>query len=147
MVIGVGNPYRHDDGAGTAVAAALRDRPTDGVAVVDSDGEPAGLINAWQAAREAIVIDAARHARSAPGTIHRIDLARDRLYQEGNASSHGIGLGEAIELARVLRRLPRHLVLYSIEPADTSLGVGLDPAVRRAVSVLANRIRSHLERA
>ena len=40
MVIGVGNEFRRDDGAGLAVVARLRDRVPPGVELVLTDGEP-----------------------------------------------------------------------------------------------------------
>lgn len=46
MVIGVGNEFRRDDGAGPAVVGQLRDRVPPGVELVITDGEPARLIEA-----------------------------------------------------------------------------------------------------
>jgi hydrogenase maturation protease len=42
MVIGVGNEFRRDDGAGLAVVARLHDRVPPGVEMVLTDGEPPG---------------------------------------------------------------------------------------------------------
>ena len=51
VVIGVGNEFRRDDGAGPAVVARLRAHVPDDVCLLVSDGEPAGLIEAWAGRR------------------------------------------------------------------------------------------------
>ena len=65
VVIGVGNEFRRDDGAGPAVVARLRDLAPPGVRLVITDGEPTRLIDAWAGAALAVVVDAVR-ARVAP---------------------------------------------------------------------------------
>ncbi|WP_406483160.1 hydrogenase maturation protease [Streptomyces platensis] len=60
-VIGVGNDYRRDDGVGWAVVAGLAQRPLPhGTRLTITDGEPTRLINAWDGADLAILVDAAR---------------------------------------------------------------------------------------
>ena len=51
MVIGLGNEYRRDDGAGLAVVTSLRGRVPPGVELVLTDGEPTRLIEAWTGRR------------------------------------------------------------------------------------------------
>ena len=60
MVIGVGNEFRRDDGAGPAVVTRLRDLAPDGVRLVITDGEPTRLIDAWAGSALAVVVDAVR---------------------------------------------------------------------------------------
>ena len=50
VVIGVGNEYRSDDGAGIAVARRLRMLFPTGVTVLEESGEGAALIEAWKGA-------------------------------------------------------------------------------------------------
>ena len=63
LVIGVGNAWRRDDGAGPAVAAALGGPCTD---------DPSRLLDLWAGAEHAIVVDAAASG-APPGTIRRFD--------------------------------------------------------------------------
>ena len=58
VVIGVGNEFRRDDGAGPAVIGQLRDRVPAGVELVITDGEPTRLIEAWAGAALAVIVDA-----------------------------------------------------------------------------------------
>ena len=48
VVIGIGNPYRRDDGVGPALIEALETTGLPGVRLVAADGEPAALIDASQ---------------------------------------------------------------------------------------------------
>ena len=59
VVIGVGNEFRRDDGAGPAVVARLRGHLPDRVCLLVSDGEPTRLIEAWAGAPVAVIVDAA----------------------------------------------------------------------------------------
>ncbi|MFI7680112.1 hydrogenase maturation protease [Actinophytocola sp. NPDC049390] len=132
VVIGVGNEYRRDDGIGPAVAARVADVRGPGVRVVITDGEPARLLDAWTGTDVTVVVDAVVVRDPSPGRVHRLTV--DAL-PEGQAvpSSHGMGIPEAVELARALNRLPGRLVFYTVEIGDTGYGTGLSAPVAAAV--------------
>ena len=67
VVIGVGNEFRRDDGAGPAVIGPLRDLVSSGVELVITDGEPTRLIEAWTGAALAVVVNAVRAEPPQPG--------------------------------------------------------------------------------
>ena len=113
LVIGLGNAWRGDDGAGPAVARGLLDEVPARVLV--HEGEPIGLIEEWAGADEVIVVDAVCSG-APPGTIHRLDpLAEPMPAALSHGSTHAFGLAETIELARALDRLPPRLTVYGIE--------------------------------
>jgi hydrogenase maturation protease len=128
-VIGVGNLWRRDDGAGPAVADALGAISTD---------DPSRLLDLWQGAERVIVVDAARSGAPA-GTIHDFDAA-EPLPAGMASSTHAFGIADAVELARALGRLPRQLTVYAIEGEDFGPGRGLSPAVARATETLLGRM-------
>ena len=136
LVIGIGNPWRGDDGIGHALADALEG--TAGLATAKSHGEPAELMELWQGHDPVILVDAIVTG-AAPGTLHRLD-AREPLPRGARYSSHGIGLAEAVELARSLGELPDTLIVHGIEPAGLEDGAGLTPAVRDALDQAVVRI-------
>lgn len=137
IVVGIGNELRRDDGAGPAVIGELRRRGLPNVILSVSDGEPARLIELWSRVDVAVVVDAARTAGGAPGAVHESDaLAGVRP----NASSHALGLGEALRLGEALDRMPATLRTYVIEAADFDYGEGLTPSVARATIEVADRI-------
>jgi hydrogenase maturation protease len=146
VVIGVGNQFRRDDGAGPAVIARLRalqpgDAGLSGVTLALSDGEPGRLIDLWEGSRLAVVVDAVRDSRLPPG--HTCQLAADALAgpADGAASSHGIGLGDTVALARVLGRLPARLTVLAVVGRDFGFGTDLTAEVATAVTELVEQVR------
>ncbi len=140
VVIGVGNEFRRDDGAGPAVISRLRDLVPDGVELVITDGEPTRLIEAWTGAALAVVVDAVRAQPPHPGRIHRFVVDRPGAGIARTASSHGLGLDDAIALALALDQMPGRLIVHAIEAADLTQGTGLTPAVAEAIAVAAAAI-------
>jgi hydrogenase maturation protease len=145
VVIGVGNEFRRDDGAGPAVIARLRDLAPPGVRLVVTDGEPARLVEAWTGAALAIVVDAVRAEPPHPGKIHRFVLDQPRAGTRREASSHGLGLDDAIALAVALDRMPGQLVVHAIEAADLTQGPGLSPPVAAAVDTATRAVLGDLD--
>jgi hydrogenase maturation protease len=142
VVIGIGNPYRCDDGVGPAVTDLLAATgPTDITCTV-STGEPADLLAAWDGADTAIIIDALHHPHAEPGRIHHL-VAGDAedLAPAAAASTHGIGLGQTLALARALDRIPAHLIVYAIEVTEVGYGAGLSAPVAEAAAQVAEKIR------
>jgi hydrogenase maturation protease len=150
VVVGIGNPFRRDDGVGTAVADRLRRALPPGVRVVALDGEPARLVDAWAGAPVAIVVDAMRSG-AAPGTLRRTELATtagrdDRVdvpepvAPARSASSHAYSLRDAVDLGRALGRVPARLVLYTVEGRDFADGPGLSDPVAAVVPEVAARV-------
>jgi hydrogenase maturation protease len=142
-LIGVGNRFRGDDAAGLLVAERLRVELPE-IEVLELEGEPAGLIDAWDGADVAIVVDTVSSG-SPPGTIHRVDATgRDLPGDVFRASTHALGLAEAVALARALGRLPDSLVVYGLEGAAFAVGETLSPATQVAVERVAALVREEV---
>jgi hydrogenase maturation protease len=133
MVIGIGNPDRGDDGAGRAVTQHLRGVLPADVEIVAHDGETAGLVALLDGIAAAFLVDAC--ASGAPaGTVRRYDVTQGPLPAASfGLSSHGLGLAEAIELARALGCLPPCCVVYAIEGESFAIGTPLSLPVATAV--------------
>ncbi len=147
VIIGVGNEYRGDDGAGIAVAHRLRALFPSDVTILEESGEGAALIQAWQGAAWVILVDAVRSGAS-PGMIHRLD-ARAASVPTGlfHYSTHAFSVAEAVELARSLDQLPLHLVVYGIEGTNFAAGVGLSLSVEQAVEAVVERAADEIRAA
>ncbi|MFG2848159.1 hydrogenase maturation protease [Kitasatospora sp. NPDC048296] len=151
VVIGVGNEYRHDDGAAVSVLAQLAtdDLPVDRITLCD--GEPTRLMELWEGADLAVVVDAVHSHPGEPGRIHRVTVDADHLLadpladEEAAAGTHGLGLGHAVALAAALAKLPRELLIVAVEGADFSIGEGLSPAVADAVPRAVAEVRRAVE--
>ena len=89
VVIGLGNEYRRDDGAGLAVVTSLRGRVPPGVELVLTDGEPTRLIEAWTGAALAVVVDAVRADPPRPGRERRFVLDRPWPGRRGRRARTG----------------------------------------------------------
>jgi len=145
VVVGVGNSWQSDDGAGLAVARRLRELVPEDVDVLELEGEPVTLVEAWAGADEAWVVDAVSSG-ARPGTVHRVDAAEAPLPRElSTASTHLFGIGESVELARSLGRLPERLVVYGIEAAQISAGPELSPEALAGVEETIKRLLQELE--
>jgi hydrogenase maturation protease len=125
-VIGVGNEWRSDDGAGLEVARRVGGRLL--------GGEPIGLVEALDGADEVAIVDAV-FSGAPPGTVHEFEAGTDPLPVAlfGPSSTHALGLAEAIEIARSLGRLPARVRVLGIEGARFDYGRGLSPEVEEAV--------------
>jgi hydrogenase maturation protease len=144
IVIGVGNALRHDDAAGLEVARRLRERAgAEGVEVREEAGEAVALLDLWEGAEAVVLVDAVRSG-AAPGTIHRVEATSKPIPARlrGPASTHVLGIYEAIELARALDRLPGRVVVYGVEGRRFGAGIGLSDEVRAVTDRLADTVLS-----
>jgi hydrogenase maturation protease len=148
VVIGVGNEWRRDDGAGWAVARAVGAGLGGAVEVVLTDGEPARLLDAWAGVALAVVVDAVRTGAE-PGSVHVLELG-DVMAGVAPArspgASHALGLDTAVRLGAALGRLPQRLVVVGVEGADFGDGQGLSPTVAGAVESAAAEVRAAVTR-
>ncbi len=136
LVIGIGNPYRSDDGAGIAVAKQFADQAPPGVKVIEESGEGTALIEAWKGAPSVILIDAIQSG-APPGTIHRLDANAEKIPARFfRHSTHAFRVTEAVELARTLHQLPPRLIIYGIEGQNFAAGDQLSPHVQNAMGAL-----------
>lgn len=79
--------------------------------------------------------------------MHRLDGAHSAPpVLRAAASSHGLGLAAALELARALRYLPRHCLVFAIEGSACTLSAALCAALRRVVAEEEIRCRLNLPR-
>ena len=133
LVIGIGNAYRGDDAIGLAVARHLKERAPRDLEILEATGECTSLIEYWKDARVVILVDALQSG-TRPGKISRFCPQSQRFPTRfSRHSTHALGIGEAIELARAMNRLPPCLIIYGIEGKDFQAGFGLSPEVAAAV--------------
>ncbi len=139
-IIGCGNRERGDDGVGILVAERLREC---GLKADMRIGETASLIEDWNGADDVIVIDTV--ITGAPvGTVQAWDGQQPLALTTATASTHGLGVAEAIALARVLNRLPTRLRVYGVEGRRFQRGAEMSPEVQRGVEEVVRRIISDL---
>ena len=143
IIVGIGQPAAGDDGVGLVVARALAARGAEVRESADASVLLDLLLDRLDAApgaptRPVVVVDAVVGG-GAPGTVLR--LSPDAL-AAGPAplSSHGLGVAEAIELARTLHgdaAAARLAIVGVAIDRPTGTGEGLSPAVAAAVEPAA----------
>jgi hydrogenase maturation protease len=145
VVIGVGNEYRHDDAVGIMIARHIKKEAPDSIRVVESDGEPTALMDAWEDADVVIICDATS-SNAGAGTVYRFEVSQLRRLAMPrnmfNYSTHGFSVAETIELARALGKTPPRLIVYGIEGQHFSEGSGLTRMVEAAAHDVVRSILS-----
>ena len=140
LLIGIGNENRHDDSIGLHVIRVLEERKLPDTVLVESSGDGAELIEMFSSVRMAILIDAVSSGGN-PGVIYHFDAHTQPIpAQLSFQSTHVFGVGEAIELARVLEQLPPILIIYAIEGENFSTGIGLSSKVEQAVQKVVEMV-------
>ena len=141
LVIGIGNPDRGDDAAGLIAARGIR---VYDVTILESQAEPYSLMEAWRGHETVYLIDACM-AVDGPGTIHRFEAHTAPLPERiGALSSHGIGLGTTIELARAMGELPPRLIVFAIEARDYEPGGPVCRSVQEAAARVTEMIEAEI---
>lgn len=144
LLIGIGNEFRRDDGAGVYIIREIRKRGYPGIEVVEHQGEGTDLIEHWAGFDRVIVFDAVTSGK-VPGTVHHFNLPGDEIPKEMRCcSTHAVSLLGAIELAGALGRLPRQLIIYGIEGLSFEVGPDLSPPVRKAAQTVIQRVGEEL---
>jgi len=141
LIVGVGNTFRSDDGAGLEVARRLRDRLPDGVEVVEGIGDGTDLLRLWDGRKKVYIVDAL-HADLSAGEIRRFDLPGERLPAEYASiqSTHSFNIADAVELADTLAALPDSLTIFGIQGAVFSTGTEMSEDVMKAVKQVVDAI-------
>jgi hydrogenase maturation protease len=141
LVAGIGNIMRGDDAAGLVAACRIAETDLDGVTILEEDGPLDLLLDSWLSYDLVILIDAV-HSGAPSGTIFRFDARTEPLPAifPAQISSHGMGIPEAVELARALDQLPPGLIVYGIEGQEFEAGAGLTAAVEAAVDDVVERV-------
>jgi len=157
-VVGVGNSWASDDGVGPEVVRQLqsayrklrgRQAGTNGglpaIHFVTLCQVPANLLDFVGRCDRLILVDAVSSG-APPGVVHHEVWRPGLIVSRGNqaASSHGLGLGEVLDLAAALGRLKATVELWAIEVDSTAPGHHLSPAVQAAVPGLVDRLLREL---
>ncbi len=144
IVIGIGNLERGDDAAGRIALERLRGRLPADIELIEESGEAAALLAAMEGATAAYLIDACTSG-AASGTVYRLDAAASPLPRAlRSCSTHGLGLAEALELARALGTLPGRCIVYAIEGASFELGAPLSAPVRAQIDALVTPLAAEI---
>ena len=141
IVLGLGNMLNRDEGLGLHALKALEQHIAGQASEVEFlDGGVLGLnlLPLVEEASHLLILDAI-NARKEPGTL--IEMKRDEipLYTGIKLSDHQVTFQEVLGLASFRGKLPEHLHLIGIQPADLSIGVELSPLITTRMSEVLER--------
>ena len=71
LIIGMGNGFRRDDGAGLEVVRQLANHDMAGFRLMTLSGDGTELLELWKHQEKVIIVDAVCSG-AAPGTVHQI---------------------------------------------------------------------------
>jgi hydrogenase maturation protease len=142
-IIGCGNLHRMDDAAGVLVAEHLREL---GIRAEIQSGGAFELVDSWNEVDDVILVDAVVTGSSV-GTVHIWDGNPPKVPTSPQVSSHGFGIAEAINLAKILDLLPHHLRVYGIEGKNFGIGETVSPEVLASVAPVAQQIAQTIQQA
>jgi hydrogenase maturation protease len=145
IVIGVGNGLRRDDGVGLYAARRIKELAIENVTVVEGIGDGYALVEAWSGCDRAVVVDCTVSGNEV-GTVFRFDALNENIPADlfNGYSTHSISVVDAVELGKVLGRVPQSLIIFGIEGQDVSTGDRLTPEVEKAADHLIRLIIQEL---
>ncbi len=146
LVAGIGNLFFGDDGFGVAVARRLAAGPTrPGVTVRDFG--ISGIHLAYELlvpCKLLLVIDAMSRGGQ-PGTVYLVEPAIGQS-EPRSPGAHGMDLASILDtVVEMGGQVPRTLII-GCEPAELGPGIGLSPAVARAVETAIELATDVVER-
>ncbi len=139
LILGCGNADRGDDAAGWMVADRLQAL---GFPARRHEGDCLSLLDAWSGHEEVVLVDAMVSGRE-PGVCVVLDACAAPV-ERGEfrcPSSHSFGVGEAVELARMLDALPSKLLIFGIEGSSFEAGAQVSAAVAEGVERVVEEVQ------
>ena len=146
IIVGIGNPFRGDDGAGWAVIDGLQKKASgSSIKLVKQRGDIGDMLEIFEKYRRVYLVDACS-SDELKGSWQRIDLHQEAIPLESSqTSTHGFGISQAVALANNLGLLPEKLVLHLISGSSYSISNTLSPPVEKSVESVIEAILSDEE--
>jgi hydrogenase maturation protease len=145
IVLGIGNTLNRDEGVGVHAVRALESRYQPSaighrprVEFLDGGTLGLNLLPIVEEASHLLILDAV-DARQAPGAVIELLGSEIPLFTGMKLSQHQVTFQEVLGLAAVREKLPPHLHLIGVQPADLAIGLELSPIVAAALPEIIRR--------
>lgn len=146
IVVGLGNEFRSDDACGP-IAARLAGRLCGKkIQVIEPLADGTGLVMMWGNVKLAVLIDSVKSGASA-GYVYRFEPLNETIPEEvfRPITTHRLSVTQIIRLGRILRQLPKRLIIYGVEGVNFDYGTTMTPAVAEAARDVAARIAAEIK--
>ncbi len=135
VVMGIGNPCRGDDAAGSLVARKISDVP--GVLVIDAQDVPENyLCQVADQRPDTIVLIDSVDLKSAPGSVALLDKDQTAAYWP---STHRVPI--SLLMNYLQRETPTRVLLIAIQPRQTAFLQPMSAAVSLSVEAIAGVLK------
>jgi hydrogenase maturation protease len=152
LVLGVGNPFRRDDGIGPAVISRLKAEwrlpeshrlREPKVDLLDGGTDGLSLIDHIEGYEKVLVVDAV-DMEMVPGEVRVFSPEEARLTIKADTlSTHGFGLAEVIALMEKLE-MKVDMYIIGIQAKDVNFGEGMSPEVSSKIEGILKLIKENI---
>lgn len=145
LVLGIGNILLHDEGVGVLAIEELEQRYSFPREVELLDGGTCGLelLDNLKGRDLLLIIDAMKKGDS-PGTVYRLADREVPAHFHTRITPHQLGISDLLATLSLTDSLPGELVLFGVEPADLSTGLGLSAAVEQGLTRVVAAVAAEL---
>ncbi len=134
LFVGVGNVLKRDDGVGVRAAEIMSNSPLpQDVEVYDAGAGSLELTHVLEG-RDLVVIVDAIQADSEPGAVFKMTPEELRPFIQTGLSLHDLHLLDALEELTLLGTHPQRVVIFGVQAADVSTGLGLSAPVEAGLT-------------
>lgn len=135
-IVGIGSPHGPDQ-AGWIVVNRLRQRGhlQQNIQILAT---PIEILDHIKNCDSLVIVDACQSGAT-PGTVFRLQWPDSRIMTHRSCSSHGWSVGESLQLAEQLGRLPSSVVLYGLEISQ-DLRIDMTPQTISGLDLLEQLI-------
>ena len=146
LVLGIGNILLHDEGVGVRAIEELEQRYAFPAGVELLDGGTCGLelLEPLRNRDLLIVLDAMRNG-GPPGSLYRLVDREVSGHFHTRITPHQLGISDLLATLALTESLPARLMLFGVEPADLSTGLGLSAPVAQALPQVVAAVVAELK--
>ena len=141
VIMGIGNPMRHDDALGLELVRALRGRVPDQVVLLECGPVPENFLGH-------VIRAGPTHVLMVDAALIRGEPGQARLIGPEEAKGTAISTHKLPPrlLADLIRRFTgAEVAILAVRPSDVGFGEGLSPGVQEAIARLADLVSKVLE--
>lgn len=144
LVLGIGNPFRRDDGIGPAVIGRLKsENGLEEIDLLDGGTDGLSLIEYIKGYGKVLIVDAVDMG-VAPGEVRVFSPGEAKLTIKADAlSTHGFGLAEVISLMETLE-ITSDLHIIGIQAKDVTFGEEMSPEVSSKIEEILELVKENI---
>jgi hydrogenase maturation protease len=143
LIVGVGNPLRHDDGIGCEIIKILRIENNSNFTLLDAGTDGFVIFDQLPLYKKVIIIDAVSMGENS-GAVKLFTPPEAKLKIKNDAlSTHGFGLAQVLKLVEALA-IATEIKIIGMQPQNINFGEGLSDVVKDGISQILDLIKKEV---